>query len=375
MALLFYFLSALLFLWALLALALVVHSARTTYKRTRNVEIRLKLQELFHALVSETGSLALLRGGELADEMLRLAAKDRTSMRDFLIDRAVGLDDESLRPLSEAYETLRLDKDDVKILHTGKWHDKAEACLRLGRMRCASATEVLTGALRDENIEVRIAAVCALAEIGDARSVAAIIYSLSDANGWQVLQVADKLLHMKVDITRLLLELLQSSGAIREKREAAAKMVLELITDFGQRGCERLSLRPARSAAIQFLNSDSIDMRARAIRAIAAVGIENNEELDLLLNRLNDKEWEIRAVTAKALGQLHLDSAIPMLTQALTDKAWWVRHNAAHALAILGKRGLEALQAQTMNPDRFARDIAKQVIEELQLDAAIRAES
>ncbi|KAF0247237.1 MAG: HEAT repeat-containing protein, partial [bacterium] len=176
------------------------------------------------------------------------------------------------------------------------------------------------------------------------------------------------------DITRPLLDLLQASGAVKERREIAQRTVLELIADFGQRGSERLGARAARATASKFLDNDSVDMRARAIRAIAAVGIETNDELDLILDKLTDKEWPVRAVAAKALGQLQQEQAIPTLTRALTDEAWWVRHNAAHSLAMLGVNGLAELRTQTLNPDRFARDIAKQVLEELQSDGAIKSE-
>src|SRR5207249_249143 len=144
------------------------------------------------------------------------------------------------------------------------------------------------------------------------------------------------------DLTRLLLDMLQTSGAVRMRREAVTKTVLELIADFGQRNCERLNVRTARAAAIQFLNSESIDIRARALRVLAAIDIETSGELNVLLARLSDKAWEVRAVAAKVLGLLGKGQAIQSLTQALSDEAWWVRHNAAHALALLGSYGIEA---------------------------------
>ncbi|MBL8152372.1 MAG: HEAT repeat domain-containing protein, partial [Blastocatellia bacterium] len=199
-----------------------------------------------------------------------------------------------------------------------------------------------------------------------------IVYSLSGANGWQVLQVADKLINMRIDISHLLLEMLQSSGAVKAKREAVSKTVLELIADFGQRSSERFNINLVRSAIMQFMNSDSIDLKARAIRAFAAVGIETGEELEAILLSLTDKHWEVRAVAARALGQIGLEGAVPYLANSLMDEAWWVRHNAAHSLARLGQQGIDALREKLDSDDRFARDISKQVIEELQLDAAVR---
>jgi HEAT repeat protein len=373
MAWLFYFLSALLLIWALLALAMVAYSSQMQKRRVQRAATRARLQEVFQNMANKAGGSEFINAAEMTEALKLATGNDRECLRDCLVEQARRLQGESLRPFYESYESLRFAADDMRAFQSQKWQEQVDAATRLGHMRCASAIEVLTGALRAGDKDVRLAVICALADIGDPRSVPAIIYSLADADGWQVLQVADKLLHMPVDITRLLLDLLQASSANRDKREASAKMVLELIADFGQRGCERLNARAARSAASQFLSSDSIDMRARAIRAIAAVGIESQDELEQIIGQLAEKDWQIRAVAAKALGQLHQEQAIPGLTQALTDEAWWVRHNAAHALASLGQHGQAALYEQVGNPDRFARDIAKEVIEELQLDAATKA--
>lgn len=369
---LFYLLSLLLIVWALSVLALVIYIYGAAFQRAKRTRLRAEIQETIQDFVGQVGGIDLVRGYELAEALRRFVSSDRVCLRDALIDQALNTQGDFLTALRETYEKLGFTTEDVKKIQQGNWHQKAEAIIRLGQMRCTTTIEVVTGALRESDKEIKMAAVCALAEMGDARSVSAIIYALADADGWQILQVADKLLNMQTDITRPLLELLQMSGAIKDKREAAAKIVLELIADFGQRGSECLAPRPARNAASQFLNSESIDMRARAIRAVAAVGIETNEELELIIDKLQDKDWQIRAVAAKALGQLQQSQAIPALSSVLIDEAWWVRHNAAHALILLGQMGINELTTQSTNPDRFAREIAKQVLEEFQIDAAIK---
>ncbi|MBI4853064.1 MAG: HEAT repeat domain-containing protein [Acidobacteria bacterium] len=371
---LLYFLAILLFIWTILVLGLVLYSYLVAKQRNNRAILRASIQFAIQQSITKTGSLEALSGKDLADNLLPLGKKDLICLRDCLVEYTNGLYEEEIKVIREAYDSLGFLSKDIATLQRGNWIKKSEAAIRLGRIHCASAIEVITGLLRDDDKEVRMAAVCALADIGDLRSVPSIIYALADADGWQVLQVADKLLNMQADITRPLLDLLQASGAVKERRELAQKTVLELIADFGQRGSERLGARAARLAACKFLDSESIDMRARAIRAIAAVGIETMEELELILEKLNDKEWPVRAVAAKALGQLQQEQSIPKLTRALTDEAWWVRHNAAHSLAMLGANGLAELRTQTLNPDRFARDIAKQVLEELQLDGAIKSE-
>ncbi|MBK7992953.1 MAG: HEAT repeat domain-containing protein [Blastocatellia bacterium] len=369
---LFYFLAILLFLWAILVLGLVIYSYLSVAQRSRRALLRASLQATIQQKIVQFGSLEAIDSKDLVSTLLSISKKDRNCLRDCLVEYTNGLYEEEISKIRETYDQLGFLKKDIDTLQKGNWIKKSEAAIRLGRIHCASAIEVITALLRDDNKEVRLAAVCALADIGDLRSVPSIIYALADADGWQVLQVADKLLNMQADITRPLLDLLQASGSVKERRELAQKTVLELIADFGHRGSERLGARAARLASTKFLSNDSVDMRARAIRAIAAVGIETNDELDLILNCLSDKDWPVRAVAAKALGQLQQEQSIPALTRSLTDEAWWVRHNAAHSLAMLGTNGLAELRTQTLNPDRFARDIAKQVLEELQLDGAAK---
>lgn len=371
---LLYFLAILLFIWTILVLGLVLYSYFIAKQRNDRAILRASIQSTIQQLIAKTGSLETLSGKDLAYALLLISKKDLICLRDCLVEYTNGLYEEEIKIIRDTYESLGFLSKDIVTLQKGNWLKKSEAAIRLGRIHCAGAIDPITALLRDDDKEVRMAAVCALADIGDLRSVPSIIYALADADGWQVLQVADKLLNMQADITRPLLDLLQASGAVKERRELAQKTVLELIADFGQRGNERLGARAARVAALKFLDNESVDMRARAIRAVAAVGIETFEELELILEKLNDKEWPVRAVAAKALGQLQLEQSIPGLTRALTDEAWWVRHNAAHSLAMLGTNGLAELRTQTLNPDRFARDIAKQVLEELQLDGAIKSE-
>ncbi|MEW6731102.1 MAG: HEAT repeat domain-containing protein [Acidobacteriota bacterium] len=374
MVLIYDLISVLFLCWALLALALLVYSMFVTLRRQQRAALRVRLQQIFQVVVSEAGAIDLVTSDRLAVALQRLAGRNRECLRDFLVEIAIGLKGDALKPISETYQALRFAEEDIQAFQKSSWYRRADAAKRLGTMHCWSAIEVLTGALRDKDTEVRQAALCALTELGESRSLATVVLSLSSANGWQVLQVASKLRQLPLDLSYLLRELLQAAGPLRERREAVIKVVLELMADLGQRN-EWLNARSARLAAAPFLNNESVDIRARAVRVFAALGVETNDELELLLAKMADQSWEVRAVAAKALGQIGKEQAIPALIRMLTDEAWWVRHNAAHSLAQLGQLGLAALREQTEHTDRFARDIAKQVIEELQLDAAVRTGS
>ena len=89
---------------------------------------------------------------------------------------------------------------------------------------------------------------------------------------------------------------------------------------------------------------------------------------------LRDPAWEVRAQAAKALGRSQALAAIPALAEALSDSTFWVRQNSAEALGALGPAGLAQLQQRAMrDSDPFARDAARQVLQQRVLPAARRA--
>jgi HEAT repeat protein len=335
---LFFLLSLLLLSWIFLVVGLIIYSVKGQSRRDQRTKMRRELK--------------------------KIAALDPNTLRNFLLEQSQNSYGRAQAIFNEAYEILQFPQQDIKTLLNGAWYHQAAAALRLGNVKYSSAIEVLTAALQHPHSDVRMAAICALAEIGDSRSVKSIVYSLSNADGWQILLAADHLLQMPADLTRPLLDLLQESGSTRERREGTHRMVLELVADFGQRGGEHLNSRAARQAAQLFLENESIDLRARAIRAITAVGIETAQEIYPIIDKLRDPAWEVRAVAAKALGLLRQEAAIPSLVAVLSDEAWWVRHNAAHALALFGQRGIQELQLQQNHVDRFAREMVQQVLQQ-----------
>jgi HEAT repeat protein len=80
---------------------------------------------------------------------------------------------------------------------------------------------------------------------------------------------------------------------------------------------------------------------------------------------LADGAWPVRAMAAKALGRLGRAEAVEPLARVLGDPEWWVRSNAARALFALGPAGAGALERTLASDDRFAREQAVLMLEEL----------
>lgn len=119
-----------------------------------------------------------------------------------------------------------------------------------------------------------------------------------------------------------------------------------------------------RQAALRLLESDSVNLRTRALRALTALGVESSQEIESILRALKDKDWEVRAVAARAVGDLQILAGISALQEAVGDRAWWVRHNAAYALKKLGDAGEVVLLQLLQSDDRFTRETVTQVLQE-----------
>jgi bilin biosynthesis protein len=96
------------------------------------------------------------------------------------------------------------------------------------------------------------------------------------------------------------------------------------------------------------INSDSADVRAAVVGAIAKIAQEGTEEgaFHILLNALTDSSLMVRCEAASALGSLAYQPAIPNLVELLHHPDWETRKAAALALMKIGDRtALEPLQA------------------------------
>ncbi|MEH2115795.1 HEAT repeat domain-containing protein [Nostoc sp.] len=113
----------------------------------------------------------------------------------------------------------------------------------------------------------------------------------------------------------------------------------------------------AKEYLYQEINSDSDEVRAAVVGAIAKIAQEGNEEgaFNILVNALTDPSEIVRCEAAAALGSLTYQPAIPHLVELLHHTDWETRKAAALALMKIGDRtSLEPLQAALTNEDKAA---------------------
>jgi len=101
------------------------------------------------------------------------------------------------------------------------------------------------------------------------------------------------------------------------------------------------------------------DARTRAL----AASVGGRQATGALTALLRDAHPDVRAAAAKALGKLGHWPAAGSLAECLRDPSWDVRRAAAVALRAFGAAGVLLLRRALTDRDRFARDMARQVLE------------
>ena len=137
------------------------------------------------------------------------------------------------------------------------------------------------------------------------------------------------------------------------------------INPYVKEFCYRtLTLLPFISAPIDISREDAASSNMDLKLAVLAYFRHNDPKgsTAIFLQLLEDSHWEVRAKSAKLLGEIADASCAAALEQCLKDPEWWVRMNAAEALSKLGEKGMLILKKQSPHIDQFAYDIAAQFL-------------
>lgn len=113
------------------------------------------------------------------------------------------------------------------------------------------------------------------------------------------------------------------------------------------------------------MNSENMDLQIAALTCYATTHPPNLQVI--FAEKIQDNRWEIRATIAKLIGRTGDSAMCSMLEKALKDPNWWVRINATESLSQLGAEGLQILQRQRPEDDRFAYDAARRVLAVIQM--------
>jgi len=106
-------------------------------------------------------------------------------------------------------------------------------------------------------------------------------------------------------------------------------------------------------------------MRISCLRALGMLRYE--DYCDLFLKNVDHPDWRVRAVVCKYASLCPFQTIIGSLRARLSDPNYYVRVNAGKAIASFGKQSEGVLREILESEDKFARDTARYLLEELEL--------
>lgn len=170
-----------------------------------------------------------------------------------------------------------------------------------------------------------------------------------------------------------------SVGALARMGETAVPALLEILASpehpESTKGHAAWALAfigtEAKEYVYEAINSDSAEIRAAVVGAIAKIAQENPEEkaFNLLVNSLSDRDENVRCEAASALGQMTYREAIPNLIELLQHSEKESRKAAALALMKIGDRAaLDPLQTRlTQESEATVKQVIQLAVNRLQV--------
>jgi hypothetical protein len=129
----------------------------------------------------------------------------------------------------------------------------------------------------------------------------------------------------------------------------------------GLRVAESLADARFGDAALRLSRTDDATIRAASAKLLGAVG--GAPAAERLSELMYDAAPEVRAVAAQSLGRMQHWQAGSLLAKGLCDSTWRVRRQSALALRALGAPGTLFLRRALKGDDRFAADMAQQILD------------
>lgn len=292
-----------------------------------------------------------LSHGSRSFSVSRMSIFARKVLQYVLIHRSFGEKKSVVRKIASAYEQMGFADVDLRRMRNLFWWNRAEGARCLGQMRIERASPYLLRALKDRVLEVRLISAWALGRIGNPDVILPMLESLANASKIAGMRLSSTIFELGEKAVGVL------THVVAHPDPAVRLLVAHLLGELQS---------PKATADIIHMSRKEEDKEVR-IAACKAMGtIGDRKAAPVLIKLLADEAWEIRAQAAKALGRIGVISAIAHLQRAMCDGAWWVRKNSGEALAQMKKKGIEALhKVRQDSPDRFARDMAAQWLDEI----------
>jgi HEAT repeat protein len=312
--------------------------------------------------------------GERQEAVAEIRSLAGAGIREAVLDAALeGAGAEGARRIARTFDDLGITDRHIDTLRNHRsWERRAMAAERLGRIGSARAVFPLLAAVRDvkdEDEDVRGAAIRALGRIRDPAAIPELIGALGNPAAAIPQRIAEILVQFGDDaVGPLCGEIRDPDSEVRRMwaaeilgwigNPAAAIPLIDALGDVNPEVRAKAAgalgkFREARAIdrLLEMLLSDPIPfVRTRVAQALGAIG--HPRVVDHLVQVLNDPEWWVRIRAIEALEQIGGESA-GVLVAALEDQDAEVRRRAATALERMGyvRSAVETLEREGFRPD------------------------
>jgi HEAT repeat protein len=270
-----------------------------------------------------------------------------------LLGKVRGSSHDLLRTLLELRGTLARAQ---RRVHRPGAVGRARAAELLGSVEDPSVTPHLVRRLADRDPEVRQVAARALGRSGDPAAAEPLLACLAGGSVPPRV-VAQALLRLGPGAEPALV------GALAKEDELIRAVAVEIL------GLSS-AVSASRVVRVCLVEDQSLEVRIRAARSLGRVGLLT--ALGPLLDATEpDQPTPLRAVAARALGELGHPFAVPRLRALLRDPVHRVAANAGRSLALLGEEGVTALRTEIqIRPDGPGAGHARESLARLDLRRA-----
>lgn len=247
--------------------------------------------------------------------------------------------------ITEINEQVRPVEIYAKMLEEGDVYHKSYACRRLAELEAMEYRDKIKEYADSKERDLAYNAAMALCHMGDVYEVSRYLLSIQDDHLYS---------------GRIINEFFsQFTG----DRQELAELLFEQCNKYMKctiiKTIARYKIDAFRPMYIEGVTGDDIQMKIACVKALAAFGYPEDEQL--LQIAAGDKDWVIRASAVRGLSLLKTPTALATVKRALGDKEWWVRQAAAQSITKMdiSPNDLEEILG---GYDRFAADAVKNVL-------------
>ena len=321
--------------------ALLINKIISNRKAEENSRLAVFYEAMIYQYVSEEGK-------EIPKPK---NAVERGILKNIILDSFLKYESDAHEHLRKIARETGFVEEEMKALKNPSDLRKAVAAYALGILRIREALPLLKK-IRTDQRELSQCVTRALIQIGGTEEIDNVITNMKSTDYAQ----KAKVLELLSEITE---EDIFPQMETYMKGEDPVKKSLAIET-LGARKDVRV-----KPYIREGLFSEEKEVKISVLKAaISLKCFDCGEMKNQISVLLQDKDWEIRAFTARAMSHAEDpdEEVLSGLKKLMEDPNWFVRFNASESLFQLGEKGILALSENLFSTDSFARDKAWGII-------------